>query len=405
MNSLILMRWLLIVPSLLGFIGKSFGDDSSRYVRRTPGADTAVVFVHGVLGDSTSTWGNGPTYWPQLLTTDSAFDGADIFVYSYPTSLWATLSIDELADYLRPPLAVNEVSQHRRLVFLTHSMGGLITRAYLLKNRDVAARTSFVYFYSTPTTGSQVATLATLLSRSPQLGKMKPMNADDYLADLMRQWLNAGFTFPSYCAYEKRNTYGLAVVTIQSASALCTKGLDPIDTNHIDIVKPLDQGSASYLAFKSAYLNEISRDTGDPLEAIITNPVFTDVTKRGEKPTLASINLNIHNGGSQTAIIEPTMRCLGTDLRGATSTEPLLILFKATSSSKIAARDTESIMFKYDSTSPIDLQNAESAKLFWSIRGKVIDQFSCIFNYTYGNRIRPGITSPAPFLETVASRH
>jgi len=36
-----------------------------------------------------------------MLTTDHTFDGADIFVYSYPTGFWATLSIDELAENMR----------------------------------------------------------------------------------------------------------------------------------------------------------------------------------------------------------------------------------------------------------------------------------------------------------------
>jgi hypothetical protein len=128
----------------------------------------------------------------------------------------------------------------------------------LLKNRDIAARTAFAYFYSTPTAGSQVASLATLISRNPQFQKMKPMNAEDYLADLLRQWLAADFKIPCYCAYEKRPTYTLSVVTFQSASSLCTKAVDPIDANHMDIVKPADENADSYLAFKAAYKHEMA---------------------------------------------------------------------------------------------------------------------------------------------------
>jgi triacylglycerol esterase/lipase EstA (alpha/beta hydrolase family) len=141
-----------------------------------------------------------------MLTTDPTFNGTDIFVYSYPTAMWATMSIDELAENMRLQLNANGIPDHQRLVFLAHSMGGLVTRAYLLKNRDVAARTSFAYFYSTPTAGSQVASLASLLSQNPQFDKMKPMDAENYLADLLRQWLAADFKIPSYCAYEKQST-------------------------------------------------------------------------------------------------------------------------------------------------------------------------------------------------------
>jgi hypothetical protein len=111
----------------------------------------------------------------------------------------------------------------------------------LLRNRDVADKTLFAYFFSTPTTGSQVASIASWLSDNPQIFKMKPMNAGDYLADLLRNWLAAGFSFPSYCAYEKRPTNGIMlVVNMDSASALCTKALDPIDADHSRIVKPLN---------------------------------------------------------------------------------------------------------------------------------------------------------------------
>ncbi|MET4153827.1 hypothetical protein [Bradyrhizobium sp. RT7b] len=234
-------------------------DVSSLYVRRSQTkADNVIIFVHGVLGNGETTWGTAPNSWPLMLTTDQDFNGADIFVYSYPTSMWATLSIDELAENMRLQLKANRVSDYQRLVFLVHSMGGLVTRDYLLKNRDAAARTRFIYFLSTPTTGSQVALLATLLSRTPQLDKMKPMNAEDFLADQLRQWLAADFKIPSYCAYERQPTDGLLIVPLQSASALCNKAIDPINANHIEISKPPRKSADAYLAFKVAYNTEMT---------------------------------------------------------------------------------------------------------------------------------------------------
>jgi triacylglycerol esterase/lipase EstA (alpha/beta hydrolase family) len=119
----------------------------SHFVRQSPDATTLIVFVHGVLGDGQSTWTKGTAYWPSLLSSDPAFNGADIFVYSYSTTLWATLSPDELAENMRLQLNANGVARYQHPVFLAHSLGGLVTRAYLLKNRDVASRTSFIYFF------------------------------------------------------------------------------------------------------------------------------------------------------------------------------------------------------------------------------------------------------------------
>ena len=264
--SICLTLWLLLTIFLIGNSQMSIADEnSSRYIRKD-GADTVIVFVHGIMGGGVSTWtSEADTYWPEMLTTDHTFDGADIFVYSYPAGFWATLSIDELAENMRAVLRADGVANYPNIVFLSHSMGGLVTRAFLIKNRDVAARTLFTYFFSTPTTGSQIASIIRVVTSNPKFAKMKPMMAEDYLGDLMRQWLAANFQFASYCAYEKRPTYGISlVVDMSSAAALCTKSLDPIDSDHINIVKPDNKTATSYVAFKSAYINEQATKTAPP---------------------------------------------------------------------------------------------------------------------------------------------
>jgi triacylglycerol esterase/lipase EstA (alpha/beta hydrolase family) len=177
-------------------VSDASAEPASHYVRNT-GASTVVVFVHGVLGDAEETWVSEGGAWPEMLSQDSVFDKADIFVFQYPTSMWATMSIDELAEHMRLQLAGHAVTPRQNIVFLVHSMGGLVTRAYLLKNRAVAESTKLIYFFSTPTTGSQVARMAGLLSQNPQFTKMQPMDADDYLADLQRNWLGADFDIPT----------------------------------------------------------------------------------------------------------------------------------------------------------------------------------------------------------------
>jgi hypothetical protein len=144
-------------------------------------------------------------------------------------------------------------------------MGGLVTRAYILKyQRRIAERTAFIYFFSTPTTGSEVASLAKLISRNPHLGDMKAMTAGAYLGNLQRQWLDADLSIPSYCAYERRPTYGIEVVTQASASNLCNKRLDPIEADHISISKPAGEHDVSYLAFKSAFQDAAIKVVRDP---------------------------------------------------------------------------------------------------------------------------------------------
>src|SRR5262249_53135538 len=70
--------------------------------------------------------------------------------------------------------------------------------------------------------------------------------------DLQRQWLSINFEIPSFCAYERQTTYNVSVVTQASASNLCNRRLDPIDANHLTIVKPNGPRDTPYLALKAA---------------------------------------------------------------------------------------------------------------------------------------------------------
>ena len=236
----------------------------SRYLVQVPTRAKVIVFVHGVVGNADSTWTNSQTnaYWPRLVATDQTFADANVYVFEYPTPpLGKSLSINELAEAMRRRLEADDVLQHAELIFLSHSMGGLVTRAFLLKYREQAAKTKFSYFFATPTEGSPTALLASLASRNAQFRGMYPMSADSYLADLQRDWLAAKLGIRSFCAYEGKTTFGVLIVDQRSASNLCTEPLDPIAEDHILIAKPSSRDADSYIAFKNAY-RAVGRDGG-----------------------------------------------------------------------------------------------------------------------------------------------
>ena len=243
--------------------GRAIASDS-RYVRNEPSKTTVIVFVHGVTGDGTSTWTNSQTgaYWPALVAADSAFKRANVYVFEYPSpSVGRSLSVNELAEAMRRRLQSDGVLAYPELIFLSHSMGGLVTRAFLLKNRTDASKVKMAYFFATPTEGSPSAILLSLASKNTQFKNMYPMQSDGYLADLQRDWLSARLGIRSFCAYEGLATFGLQVVDQRSASNLCTEPLDPIAVDHIQIVKPSDTRADQYIAFKNAF-ELVSRDGG-----------------------------------------------------------------------------------------------------------------------------------------------
>ena len=184
------------------------------WVRKLPTNHGVIVFVHGVTGDERSTWTSGDQYWPAMLTHDPAFDGQNIYVYKYPSpTLGKAFSIDQIADNMRLVLTDDGVLGYSELSIISHSMGGLVTRAFLLKDRDVVPRIRMIYFFATPTTGSPYALLASIFSRNQQFMQLYPMRqTDSYLGPLQSDWLAAKFPFKSFCGYETQPLYGQILV-------------------------------------------------------------------------------------------------------------------------------------------------------------------------------------------------
>ena len=261
---------------LLLFIANSAFADS-RFERQTGNNERVIVFVHGVLGDGISTWTNArtKTYWPKLIAEDKDFADADVYVYEYSSpSLSTSYNINELAEDLRLRLDVDKVSNYNEIIFLSHSMGGLVTREFLIKYRPIVAKIKFIYFYATPSSGSPMATLISIISKNPSLGNMRPMNVDQYLGNMANTWLADAQlrAIPAHCAYEKLGTTTQIIVEQQSAVLLCNQRIDPIDANHIDIVKPQSRRAKAYETFKSAYTLNLQGRKPVGLRVDIQNP-------------------------------------------------------------------------------------------------------------------------------------
>jgi hypothetical protein len=116
-----LLRYFLMcfVASVAGISFALAQDVAPHFVKQVEGSRTIIVFVHGIFGDGVSTWTSGPFFWPKEIASDPTFAGA-----AFPTGLWATLSIDELAENLRLYLPPKNTKKYDNVAFLAHSMGG-----------------------------------------------------------------------------------------------------------------------------------------------------------------------------------------------------------------------------------------------------------------------------------------
>ena len=59
---------------------------------------------------------------------------------------------------------------------------------------------------------------------------------------------------PVILPYETRNTFHARIVSFESATHLCNRRFDPVDTDHFDIAKPQDLNSQPYALFKANYM-------------------------------------------------------------------------------------------------------------------------------------------------------
>jgi pimeloyl-ACP methyl ester carboxylesterase len=225
----------------------------ASHYERHENKDRVVVFVHGFFGDASDTWTCPKgVFWPSLLLRDTAFDDSDVYVAAYNSG--DNVTIDEVVSSLNDRLEHDKVFEHREVVFVAHSLGGLVVRKLLLTHREYAQHVRFIYFFSTPGTGSQIARLGSIFAPNPLLREMSSGDSNDYLLSLEFEWKAAKFqSIRLYCAYEKKPTKGVIVVDRLSATRDCGDQTPiPINEDHIGIVKPCSPEDDSYIALKNA---------------------------------------------------------------------------------------------------------------------------------------------------------
>ena len=239
----------------------------SFYVREDPARRIAIVFVHGGAGSAAKTWKHAEADqpWPAMMAGDEAFRGASIFVYSYATPWFKkALSIHELGVEMRTVLRDRGVLDHQELVFVAHSMGGLVVKAFLLTFRDYVQRTKFAYFFGVPSKGTELTRVARYLTENPQSREVVSVEAGSYLERQLIDWrtLHARAPrFPVYCAYETvpAPVYGAIVVDFSSAIEGCFEPPEAIVADHREMVKPKSPETTAYVLLRDKYRRETSR--------------------------------------------------------------------------------------------------------------------------------------------------
>lgn len=154
--------------------------DERRGLQKIAGCDNVdramdIVFIHGLDGDSWTTWmadkDDIATFWPNWVAEDFAQVGLWTLGYAADSTKWKEESMP-LAD--RGYQVVESLASHglgeRPMVFITHSMGGIVAKQILRhaesfgvsRWESVCKKTKGMAFIATPHSGAHIANFAEL---------------------------------------------------------------------------------------------------------------------------------------------------------------------------------------------------------------------------------------------------
>jgi predicted alpha/beta hydrolase family esterase len=230
-----------------------------------------VVFVHGLAGHPWETWHwqnskdknyQPDNFWPVWL--GNALD-IGIWTFGYSAARFtpngSAMPLFDQASNLLENLKNYELGEHP-IVFVTHSMGGLLVKKMLstaqnfpANNQDILDSTKGIVFISTPHVGSDVAQWANALA-----GFLTTVNVEELkphapqlreLDEWYRQNVDTlGIKTKVY--YETQPTSGVLIVNASSANP-GIKDVKPVaveEANHDSIAKPESDNSMIYLGVK-----------------------------------------------------------------------------------------------------------------------------------------------------------
>lgn len=268
--------------------------------KNTRRPNDALVFVHGIFGDTLDTWKNAKTgkHFYDLISADPRLGSHfDIFAYGYPSNMLqaGSSTIQEAANRLINDLQYYGIDQYKKVVFVAHSMGGLVVLRALLTKRDLLPSVPLVILFATPQEGAQITELARHVLNNPGLAEMLPADSNSYLQNLNDEWRGIDPAHRPHvaCAYEKLPIAGVVIVPFDSATRFCDEAATPVEANHIDIVKPATADDDSYIALSNAVMSFVpigSLETPDfSLQG--ANAVFVISDPKGES------QIHIGNGG------------------------------------------------------------------------------------------------------------
>ncbi|KQW93599.1 hypothetical protein ASC94_13390 [Massilia sp. Root418] len=228
-----------------------------------PSRQADVIFIHGLDGDPFGTWKHDALFWPEALGLDHAQAGVWSLGYPAAKTEWNGSAMP-LADRATNVLALLDAHGigERPLVFVVHSMGGLLVKQMLrhaLQYGDpawqrISRATAGIVFLATPNSGSRIANWMTFFSLARASAAVKDLEHNDAGLRDLNLWFrnNVHQLGCRVLVFYEKLPMGQVVVVDEASSDPGIPNVVPIplDENHATICKPASARALQYLKVK-----------------------------------------------------------------------------------------------------------------------------------------------------------
>jgi pimeloyl-ACP methyl ester carboxylesterase len=254
----------------------------SLFSRPLGAAKRHVIFVHGLGGDLHRTWTSPlppppeERFWPNWLASDITDLAVWSIGYDAPVSEWrgSAMELTDRAGNVLSLLETDHQLAHGELIFIGHSLGGLVIKQFLRKASDGASRraeafsiierTRKVAFLATPHQGADLTRWSERLRviLRPSAATRILVRNDQHLRDL-NIWYRGWATekrIAHLILYETKPTsmFGMVVKPDSSDPGLSAEPI-AIDADHIEIAKPANPNCQIYKLVRSFIEREPAR--------------------------------------------------------------------------------------------------------------------------------------------------
>lgn len=232
-----------------------------------------ILFIHGLGGHSTGTWGK----FPDLIRADPQLSTQfDIAFYAYPSSVlglnlvfWRRKPRIQLAAAgLRTEIDVR-YSNYARIVLVSHSLGGLVARKYLLEEilDGRQLRVTQAVLFAVPNDGADLA----------RFGKSLPITSvqvkqvckdSDFIAELNTAWARPGMRERVCWLYVRAGRDSIVDERSTAGYWGNPNVKTVIDADHLTLVKPKDADDLTFKVLTHFLLDAPSVQTTAALQGI-----------------------------------------------------------------------------------------------------------------------------------------